>query len=636
MGNIFMNKLRYFLITSLTLFAAACGSSPGLDAISSHESFNGLATGCTTPCHAAQSTISPDPIRTNGSGTAGKHGVHVSSRSITCTICHYDQINQPAHMNGTLDTGKPALPVVNINVAGIIGTWTNTIGPGTGNCSSVACHGPAVLDWYGIGGLPDCIVCHTGTLDPIATNGAGLSGKHSLHVGSSNIPCIKCHAAYPDAPGHMNAAFDTGNASLSLVSFDAANPSGTWTNDTGPQTGSCASLACHNNQTVDWYTTASWTMPPACSTCHGSIVGTRRQVLGAAGDFNKESHHVISYASRTSEIIVDNDCRVCHNMANHTSGTVRLAHKDNALVVIYQPANPASLESFCLSCHDSNGANGNMSPFTGGNTLGAGRNVAGNKIAGYWNSAFTTHKSRGLTCAGTGSPNTGCHGNNRSINMHGSSSRGLLSQNMTNPINPTAAYNYNDYRLCFDCHASYPAVTKEVVLGLRIGRNYDVILSLPPYPAFNLPATPYYTAGIQSQFRDQFTGSGKPYDDINALIPYTFMPLHNLHLLGSYQESPLIDPSPNWFTWNYRGDAARAGRITCIACHNVHGTNSPVRSTFDQLQLTRQTGVGADRSVSLPSSAATQSVIQSYPMNCSKDCHGIAGSTSYWYSPANE
>src|SRR5512140_206501 len=136
-----MNSVRCVFISMLALLAAACGSSPGRDAISSHESFNGLATSCTSPCHSAQSVLSPDPIVTNGTGTAGKHVIHVSSKNIACTVCHYDYANQPTHMNGTRDAGNPAVLDVNINVAGVVGTWTNTLGSGTGNCSSVACHG---------------------------------------------------------------------------------------------------------------------------------------------------------------------------------------------------------------------------------------------------------------------------------------------------------------------------------------------------------------------------------------------------------------------------------------------------------------------------------------------------------------
>jgi hypothetical protein len=323
-------------------------------------------------------------------------------------------------------------------------------------------------------------------------------------------------------------------------------------------------------------------------------------------------------------------------MANHTSGAVRLAHKDTSQVVVYQPANPASLEPFCLSCHDSNGANGNMSPFTGGNTLGAGRNVAGNKIAGYWNSTYKAHRSNGLTCAGTGSPNTGCHGNNRTINMHGSSSRGLLAQNMTYPISPTAPYNYNDYRLCFDCHASYPAVTKEVVLGYRLVGNYDLISTLG---VTFMQQTPYPTSSIQSLFRDQYTNSGAPFDNRIDFVLYNFMPLHNYHLLGTLVD-PLVPALSNLLTVNYRNDVTQQGRVSCTTCHNVHGTNSAVRSTYDSLFLTRG-AAGPNLFSTLPFFAAVPaSLFQSYPTNCTADCHSVyatpANNSDYWYSPANE
>lgn len=565
----------------------------------------------------------------------------MSSLNITCETCHALYLSQSSHFNGSLDTGNPSFPIVNISVSGIAGAWTNTAGRGAGSCSSVACHGSAVLEWYGTGGLPDCSVCHTGALDPVTLNGSGTSGKHTSHVASHNIPCIRCHANYPDNPGHMLVTY-SGTTPTSLVSFDSTNPSGAWVSDTGSQTGSCASLVCHAGQTVDWYGTAGWTIP-ACNSCHSATIGARRQVLGAGGDFNRESHHVINYASRTTSIVTDPDCLVCHNMDHHMSGELRLRNKDNAAQsIIYSASTPSSLEPFCLSCHDANGATTEalpFKPFSSPNTLGAGRNVAGNKIKDYWNSAYTAHKTNGLTCAGTGSPDTGCHGNNRTINMHGSSSRGLLAQNVTNPIPLTQTYNYNDYRLCFDCHANYPAVTKEVILGYRLGGNYDVAYAAPE---FTLSATPYYTSGIQSLFRDRYvSGDPRPYSDIVFLpaFSYAYMPLHNFHLFGTYFD-PLVNVSlpfrPNWLSAYYRNDTAQAGRITCTACHNVHGTNSSVRSTYDSLQLTSHAGAGLDFYTSLPITAAQTSVMSAYPLNCTADCHGIQGATSYWHTPSDE
>ena len=154
----------------------------------------------------------------------------------------------------------------------------------------------------------------------------------------------------------MNGALDTTNPAVRLVYFDSVNLSGAWVNDTGIQTGSCTSLACHGTDTLDWYGTGGWTLP-ACAVCHASIVGTRRQVLGSAGDFNRESHHVIDYSNPNNEIITAADCVVCHDMGSHMSGVLGLKNKDvSGQVIVYQAGNPSSLEPFCLSCHDSNGA----------------------------------------------------------------------------------------------------------------------------------------------------------------------------------------------------------------------------------------------------------------------------------------
>lgn len=232
--------------------------------------------------------------------------------------------------------------------------------------------------------------------------------------------------------------------------------------------------------------------------------------------------------------------------------------------------------------------------------------------------------------------------------MHGSTSRGLLAQNLTNPIPQTqTAFNYDDYRLCFDCHAGYPAVTKEVVLGLRIGGNYDVRFTPgPTEPFITLPRTPYDTAEIKSLFRDQYiAGDLRSYNDINYLFngvyEYSHMPLHNLHVLGTYSAPSFSGAVPNvinWFSQKYRGDALQLGRITCTSCHNVHGTNAVIRSTYEQLQLTSGLS-GADVYTTLPYANAIQSVMTSYPMNCTSDCHQtpvVFDTNSYWYSPANE
>jgi len=84
------------LAIAVTVSAAACGSGPGPDSISSHPTYSGQTSNCTQLCHNGQSSISPDPLVTNGSGTAGKHVIHVSSKGVACEICHSAMLDVPA------------------------------------------------------------------------------------------------------------------------------------------------------------------------------------------------------------------------------------------------------------------------------------------------------------------------------------------------------------------------------------------------------------------------------------------------------------------------------------------------------------------------------------------------------------
>ena len=65
-------------------------------------------------------------------------------------------------------------------------------------------------------------------------------------------------------------------------------------------------------------------------------------------------------------------------------GNVRLKDADTGAIYTYDPANPATAENFCLSCHDSNGANGNLSPLSDGAILGVIPYMAGKDIKTDW------------------------------------------------------------------------------------------------------------------------------------------------------------------------------------------------------------------------------------------------------------
>jgi hypothetical protein len=391
--------------------------------------------------------------------------------------------------------------------------------------------------------------------------------------------------------------------------------------------------------------------------CHSSAVGTRRQVLGTGGDFGANptvtSHHVAGSADPA-----DNQCTVCHDQSQHTSGTVRLRHADTGTTVVYNTSTPSTLEQFCLSCHDANGAlatavsGSALSPFNDGVMLGAMPYMASTMVASAWTGS-SVHRSRGLTCAGTGNPATGCHGRNGAINAHGSVNQGLLTNTMNFQIplvsasvysaNPLGDYNVNNYKLCFDCHASFPAVTREVVLGYMSGGVYDIKKAPSPY------STP--AQSMQSLFRDRYIanvasypvswgGINQPFNDTMWGDP--FLALHNYHLLG-FEGNVLVDPTVNMLQWKYRGDPARIGRITCTACHSVHGTAAgTIRSTYVELGLQKDFALfpgyippTGDSYTSLDPFIST-AIMTSFPLNCAVDCHGIQGQSSYWHTPNGE
>ncbi|HAK60031.1 MAG TPA: hypothetical protein DCO77_06550 [Nitrospiraceae bacterium] len=425
-----------------------------------------------------------------------------------------------------------------------------------------------------------------------------------------------------------------------------------------------------------------------CTDCHLVATATRRQIVGAQGDFGantgNRSHHIAGSADPTTA-----QCEVCHDQTSHMSGVVRLKNADTGASIIYNPLDPSTLEPFCLSCHDADGASGNDSPFSDGATIGAGLYRDGKRIDVAWNTKTYGHATKGLTCLGNGSNNTGCH-----TNGHGSVNVGILSLNMTFP--QPDRYKESDYELCFNCHTTYPAAAKEAILGVMRGGNYDYpygprrssdpttitfddtantitrvsgsfltdsfnvgnwvntnatdVANQGPLLITNITAAvltitttagddpplidttetnktvtsyspPYYISSIQTLFRDK-TGQGslKPYDDDNAW--WYGPPKMNLH----------------WFhlgiwTWNYR-DSIASG-ISCTACHNVHGTNSPWGMTHEELGYQHNTA-GADQYGTMSSQSPYTAYL--FPLNCTIACHDgdYWGTTSNWFVPADE
>lgn len=453
--------------------------------------------------------------------------------------------------------------------------------------------------------VSECMSCHTSTLNPLITNGSGTKGKHIRHVSEIGLSCNKCHQNYKNNPTHMNGNLDTGNPAVLIVYFDFINPSGQWINDTGPKTGSCTSTACHGPDTLDWYSTTGWSTP-ACSICHSTPTATRRQIMGNNGDF-AENPSMVSHHVTTSSDPLPQQCLTCHDLSHHTAGVVILKDADTGSTISYN--NLLSLEPFCLSCHDQNGANGNMNPFNDGSTLGQIPYKMSAEIKTHWDKSFG-HRRKGLTCIGDGTPDTGCHRNG-----HGSPYPGILARNMELPNFETDWFTPSrdeiKYDLCFNCHSYYPAVTKEIILGAKQGGNYDM-----EHQSWGA-TTPYYLPNIMTNFRDKNNqGSGKPYDDDSFWFQYFNLHFFHIQIGPAYRYRDSIDSS-----------------IVCITCHNVHGSNTQWGWLYDQVQYNHYIdGNNEYATMDMPD----YQNLSLYPTGCSINCHQIQGKTYNWFEPSGE
>ena len=202
----------------------------------------------------------------------------------------------------------------------------------------------------------------------------------------------------------------------------------------------------------------------ACTACHAEEQGARRQVVGAGGDFGKMSHHVRGE-------VQDEDCMACHYVGDHASQTVKLKDADlgDVQVYSYDPAAPAGLEAFCLSCHDADGAAGDVAPFSDE------QEVPDIEQGGAWTmSAHATGgtTSSGYTCFGDGAT-TGCH-----ANAHGSDNERLLSRE-------DVAVSIDQF--CFNCHTE-GVITNNAISGAGLADDIEQAFSFDPANQHDLAA----------------------------------------------------------------------------------------------------------------------------------------------------
>jgi predicted CXXCH cytochrome family protein len=185
-----------------------------------------------------------------------------------------------------------------------------------------------------------------------------------------------------------------------------------------------------------------------CASCHDTggqaTLAGRRAIMP---ELARVSHHVGSS-------YVDDDCKVCHDQSKHQQGNVRLWDVDSpdTLTSIVLTGNPltnsaeaAKLSTFCLKCHDADGAGGSV-PFS---DLVTPPEIDGTA----W--AASSHEGSVAIVGCFGNGTFGCH-----ASAHGSEKLNLLAPADVAP-NATTLYEEEE-GFCFNCHdadgpASYDA-----------------------------------------------------------------------------------------------------------------------------------------------------------------------------------
>lgn len=606
-------------------------------------------------CHGAP------PGYVNGDPKANSHARH---SYMSCAKCHWPTtqtghsvVEDSAHLNRQFDIDNST------------GTLGYSYAASGGSCSGTfGCHNMATWGGTVSANFSDCLACHKtamgGARQIVDSNGDGSGSGGDFRKTSHHV------LNYRTIPGTVSPSFNPAATSIGIGGFttpenaylsDANNATCTINGNTQLYEGYNVSLPGISQAItkvevgvrgfytitpatsastarvyvqVSWDNGATWgseqfvTLPKdiATTTNYLSFTATGGWNASKLSDANFKvrirnyftgTYPVTNYLDwlpvrvtyssyDVGNSVTNADCLVCHDTSQHPGGAVRLKDADTGAIYVYDPANPATAETFCLSCHDTNGANGTMAPFSDGKSLGVNPYAASKTIKTSWEKTYG-HKQQGLTCLGNGNPATGCHSNG-----HGSEFVGMLSRNMTLPRLSSQYFSPADevaYDICFNCHDSYPRVTKEAIFGYRRGGNYDTRGDGPP---------PYDIPNIMTKFRDKNgQGSGKAYDDPNYWGG--MLNLHYFHIQGG--------------TYQYRD--LYPSTITCITCHNVHGSNTQWGAVYDEMQYTHFTGTGADQYGKI---GAAGSTLNNFPTSCRTfNCHsGMMGVTSNWFEPAGE
>ncbi|UCH82053.1 MAG: CxxxxCH/CxxCH domain-containing protein [Nitrospiraceae bacterium] len=294
----------------------------GLDCMTCHKHTLGFKTACDI-CHGNPPVVNtptggPDGLANDpgatGSLTAGAHDVHVNTKSIGCTVCHYNSVGTGStHNNGLAVTmgfylfsgakqggSYDGQSGVSYNAT----TTTPATAVSSNNnktCSNIYCHSTGQSTVSGSDSTPtyaspiwdDPVSAVCGTCHKVS-EGTGLtSGSHEAHLGTTGVAgCAECHTGVENDASAYNSGNHV-NASIDVANSYAAGGS------PGNGYGKCSTGRCHDDGVGNPKLTPDWGTPGAgCSECHVELPATGSHVK-----------HVTTTTYNTA------DCDDCHGGA---------------------------------------------------------------------------------------------------------------------------------------------------------------------------------------------------------------------------------------------------------------------------------------------------------------------------------
>ena len=396
-----------------------------------------------------QATASATPTPSGPTPTPGTNPhTGFTANTDACALCHRSHTAQSpgSLINYDVSPASSNDYCLSCHLTGVktVSTHSNADKPGaeaTFELLCIQCHDPhGSANQFNIRELVQVRVNPLVTTGPVSFT--SLTGANSYDEIDSTLPesisaniddlCVTCHQDTSD-PGYPMVHHTGGGNHLGGADYRGQD---------------CTT--CHPHSLDSSPSTRDGFMPAAgtCVGCHSTAqdngdnlpVGGRRAIVGTNGDFVRSSHHVTG-----NDAVTNADCQVCHDQTNHMQGTVQLKNVDTAVVYpLDNSGDAADYENFCNSCHDTNGANGDTTPFSD-NTAVVAINSGTSWTNASHNASLGTFNGSCLDCHDNG---------------HGSNKKKMLAPwSYTNDGNTDDGMRQEE-RFCYTCHdADGPAMT---------------------------------------------------------------------------------------------------------------------------------------------------------------------------------